>query len=260
MADGQNPGVGTNDHDEAWADLAAAYGLGALSAEDAARLRPHLSHCPECRSLTAAGLELTTSLALAVEERAASPGLKERLFAQIQPAPPPAAAPIPLGRNRRPAPWLAWGAGLAAALVIAALLWQVIALQRTLDDQRSQLARRDQLIALVASGARTYVVRGTDAAPNAGALVVAVPDSQTGLAFVHGLQPAPAGQVYQFWLQHNGTARVAATFVPQANGESVLRLDLPVQGAEAAMVTLEPANAPTTTHQPGPQVIIGTLS
>ena len=93
-------------------DLAAAYALGALSAEEVRRFEAYLASSPEAQREVAEYREVAALLALAGPESAPSPDLRERVLARGR---PPTTRP---GGGRPPStrPWLALAAGLVAVV------------------------------------------------------------------------------------------------------------------------------------------------
>ncbi|MEO7294669.1 MAG: hypothetical protein ABIZ57_00880, partial [Candidatus Limnocylindria bacterium] len=147
-------------------DIAAAYGLGSVDAQEADAVELHLSGCPqphdEARDLIAAALLVP----LGLEPVAPSAALRGRLMATVAattqehrlmvsaPAPRAVIEPVPAPRR----PWWQFGplpsavaaVGLAAAVGLGA--WGV--------SLNGQLAERDAALRAVASADAAFVAEG----------------------------------------------------------------------------------------------------
>jgi anti-sigma-K factor RskA len=136
-------------------DLAAAYALDALDPGERAEYEVHLAGCEQCRREVA---ELRNTAALLAETVAKepSPGLRDRVMAQVattpqvpirptalrpSAGPPPAAAPSPVAAppSRALTAWLA-AAVVALVLGAAALGFLAVRLDQRLDDMSARLA------------------------------------------------------------------------------------------------------------------------
>ncbi len=232
-------------------DLAAAYALGALDADEATRFEALLARDPELAKEVADYREVAALLALA-EPTATAPteGLRTRVLAGT----PTRVSPFP----QRPKPatsWMPWA--LAASLLLAAWMGAGRArlgiklgeLGRLLDQRDSALAQRDTLLAardrtlesLLAPGVELYQLSATgDPVPG----VQLFWDRKRNTAIVHsfGVKPLPAGRAYQLWFIKDGKPVPSVTFQPSADGRAqVEAIAVPEGAVTAAAVTEEPA-------------------
>ena len=137
-------------------DLAAAYALDALDPGERAEYEVHLAGCEQCRQEVAALRETVAQLAEAVVEEP-SPGLRDRVLAQVATTPQVSLSPTPLRpATPEPAPEPAvpqaaappsraltvWLAAAVVALVLGAagLGFLAVRLDQRLDDVSTRLA------------------------------------------------------------------------------------------------------------------------
>jgi anti-sigma-K factor RskA len=256
---------------EAPQDLAAAYALGALSAEEARRFEAFLSGSPEAQREVAEYREVAALLALAGPEAAPSPDLRERVLSRMHGplvhAIPPARASGPVSRPRP-----AWGA-LAAGLLAAVGLGFGYVQLREVQDLRARLSRAIQqldatstllaereatLNAIFEPGVQLFQLTASGD-PDPG--IQLFWDQQRNRAIMHGfrLKPVPQGRAYQLWFIKDGTPVPSVTFKPEPTGHvRVERVPVPPDGnVSAAAVTVEPeggSSQPTT-----PILLVGPL-
>jgi len=238
-------------------DLAAAYALGALPAEEARRFEAYLAGSPEAQREVAEYREVAALLALAGPETAPSPDLRERVLARGRaPSTRPSAGPV-----RPPRPWLALAAGLVAVvglgfgyvqLTTARDLRRELAqvgqhLERTSDMLRG---REATLNAILEPGVQLFQLTASgDPDP----LVQLFWDRQRHRAVLHGfrLDSVPEGRAYQLWFIKDGAPVPSVTFRPEPEGHVLVeRIEVPADGdVTAAALTVEPESGspqPTT--------------
>ena len=213
----------------------AAYVTRALEPDEERTFREHLARCEEClRDVARLERELGW-LAMGASPVAPRPGLTRRLTARI------------LDRPRR------WQVLLPSALAAAALLlavglgWQE---QRERRELETALAAREHR--LMALSDTLSILRQAQAVTQAnismdnyrgGLVIFRDVVSHRWCVVVHGLPPAPAGSVYQFWfitttgmvrsVEVDANAKHPAILTEGMPGESS-----PVMGAA---LTVEPA-------------------
>jgi anti-sigma-K factor RskA len=229
-------------------DLAAAYALGALSADEARRFEVYLAGSPEAQREVAEYREVAALLALAGPEPVPGPDLRERVVAR---GPRPPARPA-TGRAHAPFPWLALAAGLLAAVGLG-FGWTQLQTARDLRQELAQLGQRlDQT---------SDLLRGREATLNAifepgvamfqltasgdpDPLIQLFWDRQRNRAILHGfrLDTVPQGQAYQLWFIKDGAPVPSVTFRPEAAGHVLVeRIEVPADGElTAAALTVEP--------------------
>jgi anti-sigma-K factor RskA len=254
-----------------WRDMAAAYALDALDAEEAAFFEAHLAECDQCRAEVAELRELTGALAYAAPPVQPPARLRARILdeargSQALPSRPPTptlsppAAPAASrpARSRTPGGWLPWlaaAASLVLALVAGASLLrereQRLALESDYRQAVEAAARSDSLLAhVLGPEVQTATLAATGEAP----AMRLFWDRARGVMVLsaRNLPPPAAGRTYQLWGIAEGEAPVSlGTFETDPTGQAVVSLPVPRELALAvSAVTDEPAGGspqPTTT-------------
>jgi anti-sigma-K factor RskA len=229
-------------------DLAAAYALGALSAEEARRFEVYLAGSPEAQREVAEYREVAALLALAGPEAAPSPALRERVLARgwAPPVPPVAARP----RSGRP--WLALAAGLVAVVglgfgyaqltTVRDLRRELAQLGQRLEQTSDQLrAREATLNSILEPGVQLFQLTASGD-PNP--LIQLFWDRRRHRAVMHGfrIDSVPQGRAYQLWFIKDGAPVPSVTFRPEATGHVLVEgIEVPADGEiTAAALTVEP--------------------
>jgi hypothetical protein len=221
----------------------AAYVTRALEPDEERTFREHLARCEEClRDVARLERELGW-LAMGASPVAPRPGLTRRLTARI------------LDRPRR------WQVLLPSALAAAALLlavglgWQE---QRERRELETALAAREHR--LMALSDTLSILRQAQAVTQAnismdnyrgGLVIFRDVVSHRWCVVVHGLPPAPAGSVYQFWfITTTGMVR-SVEVDANAKHPAILTVGMPGESSPVmgAALTVEPA----VTRSPEPQ-------
>lgn len=248
-------------------ELAGAFALDALPADESAAVLAHLASCPDAHELIGelvevAGLlpflvdevEPPTSLrsnliaaALASEDAPASPAMSNPAAGSVrqgmlQAVPGRDAGAAPSRRSNR-SRWLSPALMAAAALLVVAVglgIWNV-GLQRRLDSRSTPRDQQAVLTAL-ASGAQVTPLTSEN-----GIQAQLVRPAGNGTAYVVGTMPAPPpGKAYQAWLIHDGRPVGAGVF--KSSGFAIMPIRGDLNGAQLLAFTLEPeqgSNAPT---------------
>lgn len=220
--------------------LSGAYAVDALDDAEREQFEHHLAECAECRA-EVAGLRDAASLLAETTTTAPPPALRERLLEEdirtVRPL-PPRTTPVQSGRRRR---WIRLGT-VAAALAIAlggaagVVAWQ---------SQQSQAPVSAADRVLHAADAEHYTVT----LDGATASLVRSPSQRRAVLVTTDMPPAPAGKVYQLWLQ-DGDTMVPAGLMPPRENQTVL-LDGDAARAVGAGITVEPAGgSPAPTSAP----------
>ena len=248
--------------------LSGAYAVDAVDDVERTRFEAHMAGCSQCRaevsSLRAAAAELSSttmttppsSLRASVlrDISAVRPLPPQMTSAESPPAEPvatsaptsaptwpPAPAPdLPNSldskraeraeRTRR-APLRQWLVGVAAAAVLATggVVWQPWAS----DNNTVQLTAMEQV--LQARDAQRFEQKVGDAT----ATIVRSPGLKKAVIVTANMPDAPAGKVYELWLQQ-GTEMVPAGLMPAGQANTVL-LDGDAATAAGVGITVEPA-------------------
>ena len=256
-------------NDTSMQELAAAYALGALSAEEARAFEAYLVTSPETQREVAEYREVGAMLATAARGPAPSGDLKERILNRVVagkvgalPQRPRQSAGVP------PIIWMALAASLALATWLGASLYttrnQLAARRATEDSVRSALAavqgrltqREKTLNWILEPGIELSVLNSTG---NAEPRIQFFVNRQKRVAMVHAfnLGPAEAGRVYQLWFIQDGKPVPSVTFNSESDGHAMVEnITIPAgSGITHAAVTLEPtggSQAPTS-----PVILIG---
>jgi anti-sigma-K factor RskA len=197
---------------------AGAYVLGALDAAEAREFRLHLNSCAVCRDEVASLRSAADALALAAPEVAVPRALKRRVMAAVR-------ASGELAGQRR--------------------------------SQRRALARMPPRLALAGAGALAILagviaavaIGGGSKAARTLRASVGVPSASATvrLAGGHGeldlrrMPPAPAGHIYELWLQrgHGAPLPTSVLFNVTSSGQAVVGLPADLRGVRAVLVTAE---------------------
>ena len=229
-------------------DLAAAYALGALSAEEARRFEAYLAGAPEAQREVAEYREVAALLALAGPESAPSADLRERVLARGRGSPLPSTA----GRRRSMGPWLALAAGLVAVVglgfgyaqftTVRDLRKQLAQIGARLEQTSDRLRTREATLnAILEPGVQLFQLTASgDPEP----LLQLFWDRRRHLAVIHGfrLDSVPQGRAYQLWFIKDGAPVPSVTFRPEATGRVLVEgIEVPADGdVSAAALTVEP--------------------
>jgi anti-sigma-K factor RskA len=230
-------------------ELAAAYALDALDAEQRVLFEGHLDTCDACRRHVDeawAALAELGDLGPVPPPPAMRPAVMERIAATPQESPgtdraavhpipdlPPEAVPA----DRRPARWAA-AVAIAAAAVIGALL-----LVDTGTDVEDVLAAPDAVTVPVES----------EVVPE-GALVFS-PELGRGVFTAGSLPAVDEDETYQLWLIEGETPAPAGVFVPDEDGDVEVLLDGDVAAGQVLGLTVEPAGG---SDSPTGEILVAT--
>ncbi|HUP98974.1 MAG TPA: anti-sigma factor [Aeromicrobium sp.] len=216
--------------------LSAAYALDALDDIERARFEKHLAACGECREEVAGLSEAASQLSHPLATLP-PPDLRDRVLADAARVRPLAPRTAVTASRRIPRLVAAAAVVIGLAGGATAVIWQTgqqaQQVQVTLADRIRNADDAQTWTRSLPSGARATLVRS----------------ESVGKAVIRtsGLRPAPAGKVYQLWLQEP-TGLVSAGLFSAGDSEVVLRGD--AAQALGAGLTVEPSGgspAPTTT-------------
>jgi anti-sigma-K factor RskA len=237
-------------------ELAAAFALGALEADEEDALQAHLASCDqphrEMRNALGAGAVLAESL----DPVAPSPGLRDRLMATIERTPqahrPAISAPPPAERPG----WLAWLSPQVARPLAVAAVVALLAIGAWNLSLQSQLGQRDAALRAVASaisdGDLAFRVDGS-----AGRGYVVETPGEGAALVVADLAELPADRLYELWLiDASGAAVAVGTFAPADRAVAVVPIERDLAGYATFAVTVE---AERVAAPSGAPVMIGDL-
>lgn len=217
--------------------LSGAYAVDALDDIERAQFERHLQECPACREEVASLREAAAllSLATAVEPPA---GLRERVLGDIsavRPLPPVvpeagrSAAPTP-GTSRR----LRMLVAAAAAVVLVGggttIAWEATrdgstrVAQPSATERVLQAPDAERVTQRLADGAKATLVRSRS--------------MNQAVLLTENMPAAPAGKVYELWLQDARKGMVPAGLMP--DGASTVLLSGDAADAVGAGITVEP--------------------
>ena len=256
-------------------DLAAGFVLDILEEEETARLRQHLSTCPDPhpeidelggvtpylaeilepveppadlgrRIVAAVSAEAAT--ARAEHATAAAPAISAPVSAPTGPSTPVTSLADERSRRRSS---LTWIAAIAAVLVIAALGAWNLTLRTELDSARTYDAAVNRVVELAtAPGGQAAILRPQVAGGPAGIAAVG-PDGRVEIA-LRGLAPTAGTEVYEAWLIGPGNTPVAiGSLTPASAGLGVLHATgAPTGQGVTIALTREPSAGQTSPTPP----------
>lgn len=212
--------------------LSGAYAIDALDDIERAQFERHLADCAECRA-EVDNLRETAALLPETTTTVPSDALRERVLAGIatvRPLPPlTVEAPVRRRPRFRPAALVA-AAAAVIALGAGAVTWQ------PWEDQTSQTQDLVASDVLEAPDAEEYVQEFPDGSK---ATLVRSKSLKRAVIVTDDMAPAPAGHLYELWLDHDGVM-VPAGLMP-AESDAVVMLTGDAAAADGAGITIEPA-------------------
>jgi anti-sigma-K factor RskA len=190
-------------------ELAAAYALDALTADERQAFEVHLRDCERCRAELETLEDTVGALAFATEAPAPAIALRERVLVAAREEPPTVVALRP----RRMRLYAGAAVAVAASAALAIGLWAGLS--------------------------------GESDGPK---LALSLQPSGTAQVAVSGFDPAPTGKVYEIWVIVPGRAPARAGLF-EGGGKQTITLTRPAPAGSTVAVTLEKAGgvqAPTT--------------
>jgi anti-sigma-K factor RskA len=208
---------------------AAAYVLGSLEDDEAARFREHLRSCAQCRAEVAELQPVVDELPLKVAREDASEELRERILATVRSE---AAVLSAAGHaaDEAPRPRRSWRSLLASPIGIAATAAATVAIALV-------------VVLATGSGGHDKVFPGRVSASAVGAsATLRQHDGRSELVVSHMPQPG-LGRIYEVWLSRGpGNAQpTSALFSVTSRGDGETDVPGNLHGIREVMVTSEPA-------------------
>jgi anti-sigma-K factor RskA len=225
----------TRDH----SDDAAAYVLGALASDEAARFNEHLETCASCREEVAALRQVVDVLPIAAPQHLVPRGLRRRVVRAVREDAKVPSTAAPLRRR-----------------------WSLV----------GDRARRSLLVAGAAAAIVLAVIGGLELSSGQGTKVIRAEvtgisgNAQVRLSGGHGelvvshMSPPPPGKIYQVWLKRARGAPLPTRvlFSVTSSGSGDVGLPGNLRRFNEVLVTPEPAGgSQVPTHTP---VIVARLS
>lgn len=258
------------------AEELALHAVQALTSEESAVVRLHLSECAECRKQLA---EITGDLALvamSVEQHPVPEGARQRFVDRITAAPADAekaamAPVVSIDREKRPArqaAWISWIAVAALLILTAALGVKIFFLNQQLESEDALLRREERqmqahnaenlraralLDVLTAPTAQRVLLTTGKTPPAPSARAVYLPSRGALILQASNMQQLPPDKTYELWvIPTNGAPIPAGLFRPDASGSGSVVLPVIPQGvtAKAFGITVENAGGASTPTAP----------
>lgn len=249
-------------------DDLALYALQALSAEEMAAVREHVSGCEVCRAELAKAEGDLAMVALSVDQKPLPTGARDRFVQKIasetRTSTVRSAKPIAIDRapRSRNTAWIGWLAAAAALVAAAVLGLQVNTLRERLQASENKVSElqaiesREKQVAevLTAPLAQKVVLTAPKTVPAPTGRVVYLASSGSLILQASNLAPIPANKAYELWvIPADGSAPIpAGVFKPDVAGNGSVVLPSIPQGvkAKAFGVTLEDAAGSKTPTAP----------
>jgi anti-sigma-K factor RskA len=236
-------------------ELAAAYALGAVEADEERAISEHLASCDRPHAEARELIGVAAAVPVGLDPVPPSPALRDRLMATIADTPQdhirPAVEPVRLVETpvepRRP--W--WRLHPLPAALAAVGLAAVVGLGVWNLELNRQVAERDDALRMVASADAAFAVTGSAGSGwilESGDEAIFVADS---------LAELPADQIYELWLIGPDGAPVAVGTLTDTDGVAVVPLERELGDATAFAVTVEAERVDAPTTEP---VLVAPLS
>lgn len=236
-------------------ELAAAYAIGGVDADEERAVSTHLASCDEAHAELRELLGADAVLVALAEPVSPNPQLRDRLMATVaataqdhrpvlERAP---ARDTPLGPPASAAWWRRFASPMAlAAVALAAAIglgvWNV--------SLGQQVAERDQALRAIANADAVHQVAG----PAGSGLLV--DDGGTAIFVAEGLAGLPSGSLYELWLIDADGVPVAVGTLEDAAGIALVTLERGIGAAATFAVTVEAERVEAPTSDP---VLTGSL-
>lgn len=222
-----------------FAEHRTAFVIRSLDPDEERSFREHLEGCLECREEVARVERELAWLPMGARPVTPRPGLERRLIEGV----------LGIRRPRAAVPWLAAAASLLLAL--GAGVWAVTqqgareSSAQRIAQLEAQLGDVRDTLNLVRSASRVLQASIQMDRHQGGLLIFADERTHRWNVMVHGLPPAHAGEVYQFWfITETGMVKSVEVHVDQGT-PAFMTLPMPKEGGTVmgAALTMEPAGS-----------------
>ena len=238
-------------------ELAAAYALGAVEADEERAISEHLATCERPHAEARQLIGAATAVPAGLEPVTPSAALRDRLMAtvadtpqdHVRPAPQPITSPVAPADDAPRRPW--WRLQPLPAALAAVGLAAVVGLGAWNLELNRQVAERDDALRLVATADAAFAVSGS-----AGSGWV-LESGDEAIFVADSLAELPADQIYELWLIGPDGAPVAVGTLTDTDGVAVVPLERELGDATAFAVTVEQERVDTPTTDP---VLVAALS
>jgi hypothetical protein len=235
-----------NSH-EWYVENRAAFVARALEADEERIYRDHLAHCDECTAQVRKLEEDLAWLPMGVPPVATAPGLPRRMAGTI--LDPPAGW-------RRLVPYT-----LAAAALLGAVGLGIrdraegTRLRSLLADSQGRMMALEDTLSVLRGARQVLQIPISTEGRHGGLLIFQDPGSHRWCVIVHGLPPAPSGNIYQFWfITETGMVRSVEVNADTLH-PAILTLPMPPVPAPVMGAALTVESAVSTSSEPqGPQL------
>ena len=237
-------------------ELAGAFALGALDADEQTALRAHLATCDKPHTEVQNALGADMLLAESLDPVTPSPALRDRLMATIERTPQEHRSTIPESLAVRRG-WLDWLSPRLARPIALAAVAALLAVGVWNVSLQSQLGHRDAALRAVAKAiAGSQAAVRVDGSAGRGYLVD-TPGAGAALV-VADLAALPANRIYELWLiDASGSPGAVGTFSPADSAVAVVTVERDLTDYATFAVTVE---AQRVAAPSGTPVMIGDLT
>jgi hypothetical protein len=223
------------------------YATRTLEESELRTFEDHLARCPECSAEVAAIERDLGWLPMGVRPVPLRPGLSRRLVEGVLES-----------RGRR---WVrrAVPAALAASLLLGAGGWlagrsEIKRLRTALQERDHQLAALTDTLSIMRGAARVLQARIETDGRAGGILIFDDSVTHRWNVVVHGLPPAPEGQVYRFWFICE-EKMVRGAEVRSGGTPALFTLPMPAEGGKVMGAALTVESVATPPMEPrGPKL------
>lgn len=246
-------------------DLAEGYALGALELGERNAVEQHLAVCPPCAQQIRSLEETVHFLAFTAAAVAPPVRCKRNVLEKIERE---EFLARPTRRSRANTALGVWASFATVALVLMSMysfsarrdlkraLADTAAAEATVAEMQTQLAEYEGLDLAIADGQVMRTLNGQGSSEAAKASFLMQPGKNEAYLVMKGLEPLPAGKVYQVWVAREGVQQPLTIFVPDPARKAMFVKIVPPEPMDRykeIMVTIE--DDPND-QRPSPQTVL----